>query len=341
MKRVSILTLINANNIGAFLQGFALSRVLTEKGYDYEFVVLPAADKSNKRFNKIKPYLRKRKIRLLLYKMKNDKKYKEARKNLKISPFDNEHQYDIVIAGSDEIWNVRSKSFTAHPQYFGKQLKANRIISYAPSAANTAVADMKEAGYDFSSFDFLSVRDQKTCDLVAALDSRAPVEVLDPTFLLTSYESYIPDVKSDGNFILVYSYGLATDEIGKIKEFAKRVKLPLYSIGTFNPWCDKNLSVEPFEFLAYLKKAAYVISSTFHGTALSVIFSKPFVCFAKSSEKILSLINELGLEDRLVSEDITVSEIMKQNIKYNLLNERINELREKSMAYLMAALGGG
>ena len=287
MRKVSIVTLIGANNIGAFLQAFALCKTTEKLGYEVEFLTIPGKKANQSKKDKILRYLKHKNYRLLWYKIKTGKKYTEARGVLPIQPFEQNKRYESVIVGSDEMWNVISKSFQQHPHYFGKGVQADRIISYAPTAGNTTSEDFRKSGMDFSDFDSLSVRDQRTYSLVSEFDSREVVRVLDPTFLLDDYDSFIPNVKFKSDFILVYSYGMTEKEIGMAKEFSKNARLPLYSVGTYNPWCKRNMDVTPFEFLAYLKQAKYVITSTFHGTALSIIFNKQFVSCLEHSEKLL------------------------------------------------------
>lgn len=339
MKRISIFTLIGANNIGAFLQGFALSKTLESLGFDYEFVMMPTQGEHKGKFDKIKRYLRQKNFRLLLYKIVSGKKYTQARQNLKTTIFDPTRKYDFVIIGSDEMWNLDTESFVQYPQFFGKNLLADKIISYAPSAGNTTYEQLKAAGYDFVAFDKISVRDQRTYELVLAMDIRKPVKVLDPTFLLESYDKYLPDIQYHGNYILVYSYGVYGNEVKKIKEFSKEINLPLLSIGTFNSWCDKNIIVSPFEFLAYMKKARFVITSTFHGTALSIILNKQFVSCVEGSEKVQSLLNEFYLQTRAVIAEKSLSEIFGCRIDYGVVNKMVTDKRSESMKYLVEALG--
>lgn len=338
MRKVSIVTLVGANNIGAFMQAFALSKTVEKLGCEVEFLTIPGKKANQSKKEKILRYLKHKNYRLLWYKVKTGKKYTKARNSLPINTFAPEKKYDSVIVGSDEMWNVISKSFQQQPHYFGKGIQAERIISYAPSAGNTTKEDFEKSGMDFSSFNSLSVRDQRTYSLVTQFDSRDVARVLDPTFLLENYDNAVPDMELKKDFILVYSYGMNEDEIRMAKEFSKRVHLPLYSVGTYNRWCKKNIDVTPFEFLAYLKKAKYVITSTFHGTALSIIFNKQFVSCLEHSEKMLSLLKDFKLEGRIVTNEQTITKLMEQEINYENVNQYIEEQREKSMKYLEESL---
>jgi hypothetical protein len=45
-------------------------------------------------------------------------------------------RYDLVVVGSDEVWNVRHPWFGGEPLFFGENLKADRLAAYAASAGN-------------------------------------------------------------------------------------------------------------------------------------------------------------------------------------------------------------
>lgn len=341
VRKISIMTLVGANNIGAFLQAFALGKVFQDMGYDVEYLTMPNRSERQGKLNKIVRYLKQKNVKMLLYKICSGKKYAKARTELTSVNYNPDEKYDIIVVGSDEMWNVGSKSFEHYPQYFGKGISAKRIISYAPSAGNTTLEQLKAVGYDFTSFERISVRDRRTFDLVSTIDKRIPMKVLDPTFLLKSYDKYLPDIQFNKDFILVYSYGINKKDIKKIKEFSKKKNMPLLSIGTFNSWCYKNLIVSPFEFLAYMKKASFVITSTFHGTALSINLNKKFAVYVEGSEKINSLLDDFGLQSRAVLDDKTISEIFEHEIDYSIVKGMIADRREESIRYLIEALKEG
>lgn len=338
MRKVSIFTLIGANNMGAYLQAYALMKTLSENNYDVEFLTMPSKNENIGKFEKVKRYLKEKNYRLLWYKIKTNKKYNQARTIFPIVPYDSTHRFDLVIIGSDEMWNISTTAFVHYQEYFGIGVNAKAIISYAPSAGNTALEEILQEKLDFNAFSAISVRDDRTFDLVSKLDKRIPIKVVDPTFLLESYDSELVEISIDREYILIYSYGMDAEEITQIKEFAKNKKLPLYSVGTYNSWCDKNLTVTPFEFLSYLKQAKYVVVSTFHGTALSINLNKEFAVSIRGSEKVKSLISDFDLSARCFDSSTNISEVFKHSINYNCVNKYLNEARKASKEYLFAAL---
>ena len=339
MRRVTIFTLVGANNIGAFLQGFALKEVLARFGYEVEFGVMPSHGKKDSKLSRVGYYMKHGNIKLLGYKMITARKYEQMRKHLVFRNITEDEVLDVVVVGSDEVWNLESSSFYHHPQYFAKKLKAKKMISYAACCGNCSKEKLIENGLDFSGFDHISVRDAYTSDFVCSVDSRTPEIVLDPTFLLSSYESYLPDIAAK-DYIMIYSYGLDKNAIALVKKFAKQTGLKKYSVGTYNSWCDKNITADPFTMLAYLKNAAYVVTSTFHGTALSIKFNKEFTVFAGNGQKVLSLLNTFSLMSRDASESADLKSIFSDPIDYRYVNSVLTDEIDKSVAYLTKAIFG-
>ena len=341
--KVSIATLYGANNVGAFLQAYALQMTMESfvgEG-NCQFWRLPSS--GNGESSKIKKawnYLKQGHLRTLWFKYKSVQKYKEAVQllNLDPDPFSIDNIYDTVIVGSDEVWNLESSNFVHHDQYFAKGIRAKNIIAYAPSAGNCTIAKMRMLGVDFSGFQHLSVRDENAYSAVYEIDGRIPEYVCDPTFLPESFDAYIKPVPRE-NYILVYSYGLGTKDIKQIKQYARSRQKKLISVGTFNAWCDENIVVGPVEFLSWLQGADEVITSTFHGTLLSLRLHKQVGIIANDSHKIIHVLRQLDLERRNVSSIGELSLVMQETIDYDEVETKIAAMRTRSLQYLKKALG--
>jgi hypothetical protein len=99
------------------------------------------------------------------------------------------------------------------------------------------------------------------------------------------------------------------------------------------------------EILFYYSHADFVVTDSFHGTCLAILFRKPFVTIANHKRGLCrfhSLMGMLGLMDRLVYQP---SEIAKADdaffhpeIDYDRVYAIIAAERERSMAWLKAAL---
>ena len=336
---ISILTLYGANNVGAFLQAFSMQSVLEElcTTGKVSFIRFPSAQQS--KMKKALRYFKSLKFSKLYFKYKTSKKYAVVMKKLNIDDevFSESRQYDTIVVGSDEVWNITSNTFSHLPQYFAHNIKANNIISYAPSAGNTKPEEVAGANIDFSGFNSLSVRDDNTFDIVKKIDGRTPVIVCDPTLLIESFDPYIRPVE-EKDYILIYNYELDKQSIKDIKNYAKSHNKKLISVGVHNGWCDKNIVADPIEFLSWLASADQVITSTFHGTVLSVKLHKQVAVYAHTSNKIKGFLKQIGLEAINVSKVKNLSAVLENPIPYDLVEKKIKEFRETSMKYLKGAL---
>lgn len=339
---ISIFTLHSANNIGAFLQAFSLQRTLQNIYADanVELVKFPERTENASKLKKALNLIKEKRLGKLVFKYKSVVKYKQVSDLLSISaePFCSENTYDRVVVGSDEVWNIKSNTFIHHPQFFGKEIKADRIISYAASANDTILEELTDAHMDFESFDAVSVRDENTFNLVGQLGTKKAMIVCDPTLLVESYDEYMHPV-NEKNYILVYSYGLEKDQIKQVKAYAKKHRKKILSIGTYNSWCDKNLAVDPIEFLSWLKYADLVVTSTFHGTVLSVKHHKNVAVFSQGSHKVNYFLKQMNLQGRDIKDNKALEEILDTPIDYESVDDIIRNLRAISIRYLKEALG--
>lgn len=338
MGTVSILTLIQANNIGAYLQAFALSNTIQNLGYDTEFLIFPSDKKKSGKVNRALFYLKQGDFRKVLFKTRSAKVYDESRKKLNIRYFDPEHQYQNVVIGSDEVWNIESGSFRHMKQYFGEDLNGKNIIAYAPSAGNAVTDSFKDQGITFDRFHAVSVRDIHTYDIYHAISGVEPVMVIDPTFLVDSFREDTKPIEVKEKFIMVYSYEMPKEKIKKIRILSAKLNLKLYSVGTYNKWCDKNIIVDPFEFLSYMKAAEFVVTSTFHGTALSINLNKQFITGIENSAKVRYLLKQYDLENRIMFVDSDPFKLYNERIQYDRVNELISEYKNISVSYLRSNL---
>ena len=343
--KVSIITLYSANNIGAYLQAFSLQKVVEsvvgEGNSSFVRFVNPATEQGEK-IKKAGRYLKQLKLRHVVFKYRTVQKYRSAAKCLHIDEqvFSPDREYETVIVGSDEVWNCASTRFIHHEQYFAKNLKANNMIAYAPCAGSTTVDMLWENGVDFSGFHHLSVRDKKTYNLVRSIDKREPTFVCDPTLLIDSFSPYIDQtvpIREKG-YILVYSYGLKRQDTLQITKFARKHNKKLISVGNFNPWCDKNIVVDPFEFLTWIQSADMVVTSTFHGAVLSVKLHKQVAVYAGENHKVKYFLEQMDLENRCVSETRFIEDVFAHQMDYDAVERKIAHMKAASMTYLREAL---
>lgn len=320
MKKIGICTLYFANNYGAVLQAFALQEVLKEMGHDVEFI----------------------KVRDVKVNMKqpNADLFEESRKYINLSKeiFDiNKDKYDAIIIGSDEVWNINNGTFEHFEEYFGKKLKAEKIISYAPSANGVTSEQLKEFYGDdikFEEFNCISARDEVTRKLVKDISGRDAELVLDPTLLVSDFSKYatnpFPELK---DYIILYAYKFSDEEKEKIIKFAKENNKKIYSLAYKFDWAE-TLYTDIFGFLGVIKNADYMMTNTFHGTLFALILEKEFAVFSNKNSKVEDIINKFQFKDRDGINANDLNEIFDNNVDYEKINKLKLMHRRKSLDFL-------
>lgn len=254
-------------------------------------------------------------------------------------------QYDAVVAGSDQIWNPELTG--GDENYFLSFKTQCKKIAYAASFGSF---DDKKKIQDYfekyiSDFTAVSLREM---DVVKYLDHPEIYniqQVLDPTFLLNKKEwekAFIKERIVQGKYILVYKMMDAEGLFDFARKLGKKKGLPIVYL-THSARREagmKNIfTASPEEFLNYLYYAECVVTSSFHGTALSVNLNKEFYYALDrknltANRRIEALMDLLDLQNR----NILCQSNEKANIDWNAVNSKLDEQRDKSKEFLRKAI---
>ena len=107
----------------------------------------------------------------------------------------------------------------------------------------------------------------------------------------------------------------------------------------------KNIPVGPKEFVNLVKNASFVLTDSYHGSIFSLIFKKCFLCLKRFDDdapncqniRINSLFEYLDITKNIKSKKIfDIHDI--NSLNYNIIDERIKYLRDKSREYLIRNL---
>lgn len=338
--KVGILTFHRAENFGAVLQAFALQTFLVNKGCDVSII-----DYRNRLIEAMydifnpKILLTRKNIFVSLHlyfhrlssahnrKICKDKycefrntffRLTEKTYNVGLLAKD----FDCIVAGSDQIWNLHLTGGLDRNYFLGyiKELGMKKI-SYAVSAekdpCNLLFHHRKELSKLLDDFDYLSVREEFLKDELKKYTLKNIEVCLDPTFLLRGEEyRKITSKPLRDKYILVYHMtpiqlgSVLADNIAKSKGL-KVIEIHVgYGFGKSDERHKVNLG--PLEILSYITWAEVVITSSFHGLALSLILKKNVWVVDKGNNlRQRNLLSSLKLENRLLSglEDYEDSEI--------------------------------
>lgn len=176
--------------------------------------------------------------------------------------------------------------------------------------------------------------------------------MLDPTLLLTAddwglvassrYEEY-------EKFVLIYELTPCPYIVELAKYIAQKQGLKMIRICKNAATEDKDELIEnlidagPAEFLELFGKAAYVVTNSFHGTAFSVNFSKPFYTVIpnrkNNNSRQQSILGMPDLEGRMILENSPFPNL-EESIDYEKVKTLLNEQRSKSVEFLRKAIDG-
>lgn len=300
MGKIYTLTYNNAYNYGALLQAYALQTAIKIVG-GYTAVINQQLHQE--RFH-TKIDFSKSGIRELIYCLKNMGRYFAFRKAaqrmksfhdtmLELTPpvkkMEDFHTLvsdaDKYIVGSDQVW---SSGFTNPPSFFKQFLldwcpDNSERYSYAASSGKSVIPEsLREKFVDsVSSYECVSVREESSKRFLQDCLGINARKDCDPVFLLN-----VNEWKSllDQERIIKEPYILCF-ELSSTEYFTKLVqnlrhngkyKVVLVSRNYYSALRgDINYnSGGPLEFLRLIRDAEYVVTTSFHGTAFSLIFEK-------------------------------------------------------------------
>ena len=264
---------------------------------------------------------------------------------LKLSSSANNGHYDCVVVGSDEVFNHNNGIIRL--QLHGRIPQATKVISYAASCGSALPEDVpreqlpriQAALRNYSAF---SLRDSATQDYITSIIDTCPQRHLDPV-LVGNLDQRPHKAVPISKYLLVYAYGQrirTREEISAIRSFAKARGLKTVAMGGSQFWCDLYLPASPFRLLDYFFHADYVVTDTFHGTIFSVIHQKKFVVIPRATNrnKLSSLLQDLGLENRMADDIHQLPEILTADIDYREVQTILDREKQRTRMYLKSQL---
>lgn len=369
--KIGILTFHRAHNYGALLQCFALKEYIESLGHhvsvidywpDYHantYKLIPDF-KSKTIEGKIKALLlfalgytrlKKRaegysRFMIEFLKIEKNIKYRTA-SDLKSLEF------DVVVYGSDQIWwKANLPGFKGFDWvYWGLQPeKVKKKITYAPSMGIMNYTDdekiqIKQA---LNNFNAISLREKAANRLLKETMGIEAQLVLDPVFLVskTRWEDICNSKPSSINktekYIFFYHLMKNEDACILAKKAAKYFGCRVIEIrGRVDALKFGNRymqTVDPIAFIQLIRNAEFVISTSFHGTAFSILFEKQFIAtgMGNNAERAKSLLNSIGLGNRYQNNTKTAN--FNEHIDYIQVNHLLDEYRKKSNNYLSVNL---
>lgn len=372
MAEVGILSMQRIVNYGSFLQAYCLKRMVEELGHQVQFVDYHAGPPLGVPKGKTLSGWRRtgqkiaevmacdaplfHRLQFLKFKKEFSMRYHPI---LELSHFPNyTPQLDALVVGSDEVFNCtqRNSNVGYSPELFGKDNRANRLLTYGASFGNTTIQTLRQYHKTeelvslLQAFQAISVRDRHSAELVRELTGRQTIYHLDPVLVydLIGSSGKIPEIHPKEKYLLLYAYSgrLSSQEAYWVSDYARKHRLKVYTLGGIQSCGDRFIACDPFAVLAWFRSAELVLTDTFHGTIFSVITERPFATLIRKSqgnsygneEKLTDLLTRLNLIERGTTKICEVERIWDQTVYFRQTRRIIEHAREAAYDYLKGQL---
>lgn len=379
MKKIGIMTLYKNNiNYGGMLQSYALQRAVQklvgESGecVQISYTISPTpikeklkhslqyrsfAENAKMVCNRLKAFFNKRKKTLDSTARINAFRQFEA-----IIPHTEKiYRYNTVedcaemfthlITGSDQVWNggIDLDAFC-----LGFAKRDTKRISYAASSASTKFGKWQDEIFkkNLPEFTAISVREKSVIPYFEQMSGKKVSVVLDPVFLLSAADWHEivqePHIKTP--YIFCYLLGSNKEQHERAIKIAKENSCKLVTIPYLNGYnqLDDNFgdirisAASPQEFLGLIENAAGVVTDSFHATAFSVIFNRPFWALSRfknqgktnNNHRVTDILEQSGLLNCYENSSNKLSPP-----DYSKANKILKVQADKSYEFLKAALG--
>ncbi len=379
--KIAVLTLALYVNYGGSLQAFALMTALRDLGHEVWFLNRETRKPSplEKPFRTLKRWLKKYVIgsvwdvRWGMYDLEvrpSIMRYHGPFINRYLQPQTEEflssrrlkekiraYRFDGIVVGSDQVWR-RDYTLPNRDDYFLGFLAAEdtttRRVAYAASFGTTEWTftdrETQRCSDLLRRFDAVSVREDEGVDMCwNRLGVRAE-HLVDPTLLLgpDRYSALMPSELQQPVFegVLVYLLD-ETGEEGRIAaSVADVLRKPLYRVS--KPSANSALPLAervapPIElWLRGFMDADFVVTDSFHGVVLSILFNKRFLALGNAKRgmsRFQSLLRLFGLEDRLLLSlnEVDIRPFLNQP-DWDRINGELKRQRRLAMMFLQDAL---
>ncbi len=371
---VGILTFHRALNYGAVLQAYALLQEIKKLGYSAEMIDFASEGNMKDRAFFVKPTGKsslKRDILSLLslnYLAGRRKCFDSFLEHYMNLPGQSEingerikhmlEKYDAVICGSDQIWNAKMPD--SDTVFFLPEGDGFIRIAYAASLGKgrlRGIGDPDRIRKALAAFDAVSVREKETKKKIEDFcNMPVPIEITaDPTLLhdASFYDEIACERQMEGPYIFVYSVLALKDTFYAARLLSERTGLPYYSL--FSGKANRVMFTEkrhipkgdtgPRGFIAMIRDAEYVVTDSFHGTILSMLFKKKFFIIGEETggklrkdERVGYLCDTFKISHRIIrASDISEADL-EQEEDWVKIEEIRREKAEKSVQFLSGAL---
>ena len=271
------------------------------------------------------------------------------------------HRVYTLLVGSDQVWNP--KLFADNPEIplsYALDFAASwrNTVAYASSFGKSTFVPSNETENELAeairNIRHVSVREKSGVDICRSLGVEA-THVLDPMMLcdMKHYQRLL----DKATIPVPEHYGMCfVRHIGEHLEpnrLSNYINLPFLNVA--GPDIDLNTAQTNYpltnaetveNWIKAVYFSDYVLTDSFHATALAIIFEKQFIAVTGAMgedsgiDRFRSLLGLFGLEDRLYQStwEAVNDHAYARRIDFTVVRRRLEELRAMSLSWLKDAL---
>ena len=347
---IGVVGLWYGQNYGSILTYYSLKTVLEKLGYSVVMVECPIGkDYFEIQSNTHARIFAKNHFEITEYKSVKDLK-------------DLNCVCDCFVLGSDQIFNpgiyknFRNTFFLDFADNTKRKIACS--ASFGHSRWKFSFFEKLKVNYYLNKFDAISIREKSGVEILKNKFNITDVKhIFDPIFMsdVSLYNNLIEEIpeNKENNYVLSYILDPTPEKKGLIKDVSKKLDKKYFNIldGFANKYDDNyklmdlDNTLPPLnvhEVLSYYKNADFVITDSFHGTCLAILFNKPFVSLVnnrRGATRFESMLEEFELLDRMFYEiDDSVLDAVTKDIDYERVEKILNDKRKESSEWLLDAL---
>lgn len=340
MAKINLLTIHWGMCYGAVMQTYGTCKLLEEAGHDVRVINI-IHPKVKYKYRNPKKWIRLvREFQFWVFKKKYFSPLTKKVYSISESPLP---KADITIVGSDQVWNKTITGAFENTYYLdfvpSNQKRIALSSSFGISAWNEPDEYTRKISELFDRFDAISIREKSGVQIMKDIFNKEAVHLLDPSLGYGKFDGFVKR-KKEINSIFTFLLNPSQETKTCINKMAFDIGTPLYSPNVF----EKIFKTGPCDWLENIYNSKYVITDSFHGTALSILYHKPFFVFCANEKKftrIESLLSLLGLTDRYIKsydDFIARKNSLLMPIDYIKVDKILDEERTKYQNFIRSSI---
>lgn len=338
--KIGILTFNQARNYGAMLQSYALQTYLRDCGANALHIKTSATQENS--YKSFISLLRR------IVKRRSYSAYKEFSNKLIFYPGEfcetNAEQlnaaFDMFISGSDQVWNITNgMDYMFYQKFVHDRKKASYAASLGISKLDEKWKPLIKKELD--TFDYIAVRENTAKVILDEILSKPVQCVVDPVFLLDrdKWDTICGDRIEKKPYIFVYGTQMTMQLEAVVKLLAEKKRMKICSVFAMKGATELDSKIGPSEFINYIKNAEYIVTTSFHCTAFSLIYERPLIEILHSTtgSRASDLLELVEMNDSCIWHDGYNVDKMKWD--YTRAREILKTLIDDSKLYIKKLIG--